>query len=360
MKTYILSHLSALTWLISNANSRGDCISDSAGCCSRAEIPTAPHAMELHRLLGLEGRQDYMAALGAHARESLSVRPQVRACGLAPNSLIAVPCHHPEVEVYVCCPELAFVQVCQLVDRQEAIYFGNSICSDFRLEPLARGGVVFRQGSDSALTSVDRIRSYLERIEGGWGTNRAASALRHMHERARSPKECALGMLLCLPSNLGGFDLGDLSFNESISIYDGRDRYGDKKYVTRYPDLLISSRDARGELRQVAVDYDPDSTHAGGWKRVADVRRRNEFASVRDLTHFTITSGDAADFRYLESIAERISAALGRRPRPLLRCSRDSFEGRRRLADVRSKRMGLWSRLLCKSYERVIRDLPLG
>lgn len=359
MNTYIISHFSAFTWLISHCNALGDCASDAVGCLERATIPGSSAASEVQRLLGLEGAQDYLVHTGAPLRRCSQVRPHVRALEGFVGDLIAVPCHHPEVEVYVCCPELAFVQVCQLVDRQEAIYFGNIICSDFRLEPLARGGVVFRQGSDSALTSVERIRSYLERIEGGWGTNRAASALRYMHERARSPKECALGMLLCLPSKLGGFDLGDLSFNESISIYDGRDRYGDKKYVTRYPDLLISSRDSRGGLHQVAVDYDPDSTHAGEWKSVADTRRRIEFASVRDLTHFTITSGDAADFRYLESIAERISAALGRRPRPLLRCSRDSFEGRRRLADVRSRRMGLWSRLLCKSYERVVRDLPL-
>ena len=71
---------------------------------------------------------------------------------------------------------------------------------------------------------------------------------------------------------------------------------GEKRFCTRYPDIVIRSTLRAGERRAVFVDYDPDATHSGDVKGLLDSRRRNDMATIRDTPHFTVTSDDAARF----------------------------------------------------------------
>ncbi|MDY2776832.1 MAG: hypothetical protein SOU51_00410 [Collinsella sp.] len=160
-----------------------------------------------------------------------------------------------------------------------------------------------------------------------------------------------MGMLFCLPSRLGGFDLGDLSFNVGFRVYDGMDRDGNPRSRIRVPDILIASPGDGESRRLAAIDYDPDSTHAGEGKIIADQRRRNEIATITSLPHFTITSDDARDFSYLCSLAERVRKVLGRPLRPSLRQAIGAYESQRKLNEAMYRRSMLWRGLVLPPFE---------
>lgn len=215
---------------------------------------------------------------------------------------------------------------------------------------------MFRSEGGHAIASQNSIARYLDRSDGLKGAKRARLALRHVRDHARSPKECALGMMFCLPARLGGFDLGDPSFNEMVRVFDGSDRRGKPRYSIRYPDIAIRSTSRKGERRMVFVDYDPASTHAGMEKMMLDSRRRNDMATIRDVPHFTITSDDAMSFEYLEKLADRMRRLLGRRSRPLLRGAKDSAESREVLLRTQERRRLLWLQFVVRSFDSVLAD----
>ena len=357
MGTFVLSHFSALWWFLSHRDPHVDSNAPYLAIPTSADAPDALLVEQLRWTIGIEGPLDFLVLGNGAFRRSTAVRPHSCTQDLPPGSLIPIACHASDAELFVCSPELAFLQICQIVDTCEAIYFGMCACSEFRFDPLVQGGVVYRAEGSHSIASVRSMEAFLDSAKGVRGIKRARMALAHVREHARSPKECALGMLLCLPSRLGGFDLGQLSFNERVRVYDGHDRWGRSKYITRYPDIAIRSKIREDERRMVFVDYDPVSTHAGEGKALLDSRRRNDIATIRDVPHFSITSDDAASFEYLEMLADRIRRWLGRRARPLLRGSKDSPHNREILCRAREQRHLLWSQLVVKSFDAVISEM---
>lgn len=322
-----------------------------------SDAPDARVVEELRWSIEIDGILDFLVIGDGEMRRSSSVCPRRCTQILPPGSLIPIACHSADAELYVCCPELAFIQVCQCVDIAGAIYYGMNVCSDYRFDAFSPGGVAYRMEGAHSTASVKSIKSYLSRAGGLRGVKRARLALPYIREHVRSPKECALGMLFCLPSKWGGFDLGSLSFNECVRVYNGIDKSGEKRFCTRYPDIVIRSSSQTGENRTVFVDYDPDSTHSGDAKGLLDSRRRNDMATLRETCHFTVTSDDAASFDYLEKLADQIRRALGGRIRPALRCSIDSAQARDILASARTCRRELWAQFLKKPFSVVIDDL---
>lgn len=357
VKCYVLSHFSALQWMLGHRDPR---VGETALHRNVPHISDAPDARvveELRWSIEIEGVLDFLVIGDGVIRRSSSVCPHRCTQALPPGSLIPIGCHRADAELYVCSPELAFIQICQCVDTPAAIYLGMNACSDYRFDEFSPGGVVYRAEGTHSIATVKSIGSYLNRAVGLRGVKRARVALPYIQEHARSPKECALGMLFCLPSTWGGFDLGSLAFNESVRVYDGMDRNGEKRFCTRYPDIVIRSTLRAGERRAVFVDYDPDATHSGDVKGLLDSRRRNDMATIRDTPHFTVTSDDAASFDYLEKLADRIRRALGGRMRPALRSSIDSAQARGTLAKARHRRQALWAQFLKKPFSAVIDDL---
>lgn len=357
MKAFVLSHFSALWWILSHRDPRVDSNAPYLAIPTSSDAPDSLLVEELRWSIGLEGPLDFLVLGGGAFRRSASVRPHCCTQDLPPGSLIPIACHASDVELFVCRPELAFLQICQIVDTREAIYFGMCACSEFRFDSFAQGGVVYRSEGPHSIASLRSMLAFLDNAKGIRGVKRARLALVHVCEHARSPKECALGMLLCLPSRLGGFDLGQLSFNEGVRVFDGPDRWGKSNYITRYPDIVIRSKTCNDEQRLVFVDYDPASTHAGEEKALLDSRRRNDIATIRDAPHFSITSDDAESFDYLEKLADRIRRLLGRRARPLLRGSKGSASNREALRKAREQRHLLWSQFVVKSFDSVVSDM---
>ena len=356
MKTYVLSHFSALHWLLSHRDPRVGNNAPHLDVPASSDAPDSQVVEELRWTIGLEGPLDFLVIGDGALRRSSAVCPHRCSQDIPPGSLIPIACRAHDAEMLVCCPELAFLQICQAVDTLAAIYFGMCVCSDFRFDSFALGGVVFRSEGGHAIASQNSIARYLDRSDGLKGAKRARLALRHVRDHARSPKECALGMMFCLPARLGGFDLGDPSFNEMVRVFDGSDRRGKPRYSIRYPDIAIRSTSRKGERCMVFVDYDPASTHSGMEKMMLDSRRRNDMATIRDVPHFTITSDDAMSFEYLEKLADRMRRLLGRRSRPLLRGAKDSAESREVLLRTQERRRLLWLQFVVRSFDSVLAD----
>lgn len=359
MKKVVLSHMTALYWLLGHSNY----LVDSSIVCrvSPKDAVAAGNDLAQH-LLGImsyPGKLDCLVCEPRLERRTSCVRTHLSDGKLPAECLIPIECAFDDVDLFVCRPELVYMQLSKCLSDQETIYFGMALCSGFRLEPAAQGGVVFRQGYDAPLISASKITSYLQRVPGPRTPKRGLRLIRRVADHARSPKECALGMLFALPVRLGGYGLGSLTFNPEYRVYSGVDRFGDARYGTRIPDLLLEAKDTHGNKRAVAVDYDPASTHAGDIKELLDTRRRNDIATIRGLPHFAITSEDIKSFEYLDLTAERIRRALGKRVCSSLEGAAESWEGRERLEEAQRARRALWRQFVVPPFEGVIKDLPL-
>ena len=75
--------------------------------------------------------------------------------------------------------------------------------------------------------------------------------------------------------------------NPALKVFEGRDTYGNDRFATRYPDVMFTSKPARGTRRAVAFDYDSQAEHTETWKVLADSRRRNTLAAVENLVHYS-------------------------------------------------------------------------
>ena len=276
-----------------------------------------------------------------------------RSCAfeLPAGSLLAIPSPLPDVELFVTCPELTFIQVTRDLDILQVIYSGTALCSEYRIDPSALAGVVLRQGNDKPLTSVARIEAYLGKAASLCGTVPATRASHFVLDKARSPKEIGLAMLFGLPPHLGGFGLGTVALNEQLDIPDGCDAYGNPRIATRYPDLLITTHDRRGSKRAVAIDYDSFSAHANTTSMAKDARRRNEIESVDWLRHYTLTTNEVRDFLYMERFADRLRRALGQRRTPQADDAHETQEEHLRREAVAAKRFELWRRFVSGSGE---------
>lgn len=144
VKCYVLSHSSALQWMLGHRDPR---VGETALHRNVPHISDAPDARlveELRWSIEIEGVLDFLVIGDGVIRRSSSVCPHRCTQALPPGSLIPIGCHRADAELYVCSPELAFIQICQCVDTPAAIYLGMNACSDYRFDEFSPGGVVYR------------------------------------------------------------------------------------------------------------------------------------------------------------------------------------------------------------------------
>lgn len=342
----VLSHLSALRWLLRHPNPRQKLPHTSRANLQQARFPSDVISRRLRWLHDLEDTQLEFLICESCGRKTKIARTRLCNSKLPAGSLIPIDSRIDDVSLYVTSPELTFVQLCYGADILQAIYYGCALCSDYRLDPVARGGVALRGHADPRLTSVSRLSSFVESAKGVPGASLARRALPYIHEHSRSPREAGLAMLFGLPVKYGGMALGSITLNTRIDVYEGKDAFGRSRTAARYPDILITARPGREDRRDAAVDYDSDSEHSGHEKKSLDVRRRNALATVENLAHYTLTTQDANDFRYLMLTGERIRRQLGVRAWPSIRGPLEHADNRRKISELEHKRFELWDRFI--------------
>ncbi len=120
MKTYVLSHFSALHWLLSHRDPRVGNIAPYLDVPASSDAPDSQVVEELRWTIGLEGPLDFLVIGDGALRRSSAVRPHRCSQDIPPGSLIPIACRAHGAEMLVCCPELAFLQICQAVDTLAA------------------------------------------------------------------------------------------------------------------------------------------------------------------------------------------------------------------------------------------------
>lgn len=347
-----LSHRTALAWLMRNPNPRTGAHHARAISVDAFDVP-APAQVDvlqawLEESLGTRpGEIDVLVSSADRRRNVPAVRCRVCSYELPSGSFIRLACDIPGIQLFISSPELVFLQLCgQRGDFASRVYTGMALCSDYLLDPTRPSGVRTREGIECRLTSKAKIKAFLSKVPGAYGSTVATDALRYVLDASRSPMESKLAILFSLPARHGGFNLDLESLNPPVEIPGGN--------ATRYPDLRFRHRDGRGRTREAFFDYDGDSEHAtGSRKHGRDARRRNELATLADVACFALTTDGVSDFNAVAHTAECIRRAIGQRSMPRSRHPAGSPEREREQNEVHSRRFDLWKRLIGIPFARM-------
>lgn len=204
-----------------------------------------------------------------------------------------------ELKGFITSPEFTYLQIASKLDLIGTILAGSALCSDYFLNQDGRGGV--SQRPNGPLTNRAAIAKFLSTQGRKRGIVPAKRALQYIVENARSPRETMLALLLCLPYNLGGFNLGTVELNKPLEL---ENRYGEK--ITRIPDLTIQLKDKREKQGTALLDYDPAVTHAGGQKIMRDLDRENELVTGVQCPHFSVSGEMLKSFESVQGLVRQI------------------------------------------------------
>lgn len=219
--------------------------------------------------------------------------------------------------IYVCSPEMAFVQVAARIPLRELIRLGFELCGSYSLSEHAPGGFFNRK----PLMTTRSLRAFIEGAPGMHGSKNAARALRYILPDSASPAETRLAMALSLPCNLGGFGLPQPTMNRRIALSKAERTIAGKSHLRC---------DLYWEGKGVGVEYDSDLEHTGSERIAADAARRNTlaFASTTLITITRLQYNNPARFA---AMAKELAKLLGAQIRP--RC-RDFPAKQRELRDL--------------------------
>lgn len=231
-----------------------------------------------------------------------------------------------DLKGFVTSPEFTYLQIASKLDFIGTILAGSALCSDYFLNQDGRGGVSQRQ--NGPLTNRAAIAKFLSTQGRKRGIVPAKRALQHIVEKARSPRETSLALLLCLPYNLGGFNLGTVELNRPIEL---ENRYGEK--IIRIPDLTIQLKDKRRKQATVLLDYDPAVTHAGVQRVMRDLDRENELVTGVQCPHFSVSGEMLKSFSSVQGLVRQIRESAGI-------VARDTT-----ISDLEDRQRALWMRL---------------
>ena len=361
MSYFIVSHNAALALLAHIPNPRfGDSepeVVSIAGACALGD-QEAQEFIDRYDL-GI-GVLDLMVPKRADRRRTKHVATHLCTNELPAGSFISLGHWRGDLDVYVCSPELAFLQAAHDGDVAEAIYAGYAMTSDYRLDNLAPGGVTSRDKGmrDGGLTTKELIAAYIEKSPKVRDIAKAKALLAYVNEGSRSPRESGLCMFMSLPARYGGYALGKAELNKKYFIRDGYSDGHKRKLrvLERTPDITLTAKAEVGvdkvkagllpELLTAMVDYDSDAIHDGSEKIHKDAERRNELQLLNGVAYFTVTTDQASDYEKLVCLCERIRRKLHRRKRPVF--YKPMTEEARYFAQKRgeTKRFKLWQTII--------------
>lgn len=360
MKNFVISHSAALALLARIPNPRHGDTSSTEGAdsslLSHVAVPSDVEAAEIIEMLHLEIETlDILVSEPRARRRSKHLRTHLCTKPLPSGSFVPIEYWKTSIQLFVCSPELAFVQSLSIGDDLDAIYAGYMLTADYRIDHLEPSGLVQRDSAfmDSRLTTKQRISEYLDYFWSKELVKRARALLLYVNEGSRSPRESALAMFFSLPYSRGGQAAGKASLNRSFRIQDG------KASFVRYPDILLEARaqwtprsgsdQISKEMRYVALDYDSDSEHKRADRFEHDVRRRNEMEMLNNIAHFTITNKQATDFNYLVKLAKRIKRKLRIKLGPTFPAGLNDRERTARSKAIEARQFALWDRFIRSS-----------
>ena len=264
--------------------------------------------------------------------------------------------------VYAASPELVFRQIAAKRTLLEAVYVGYALCSSYRVDGAADGGIAPREGDDEPLTSVERIREYLRKTEGSYGCAKARRALSYVREGSISPTESALAMGLTLPLCLGGFGAGDIvmrgDFEAEGDIDAASSGSARSVSLTMADDCggvdsvsLLVTRGAGTRSEQALDDTIADVDSEAHLRDSANARKRAYSEKAISREDWTVTSSQIREFNSYVRLCERVRRQLALRDRRSGTAELSPRQIARRDA-IAARQAELWRTLVCFSSFR--------
>lgn len=201
---------------------------------------------------------------------------------------------------FVSTPEFCFLQMANRLSLARLIQLGCELCGTYAQQDA--GPAVRR---DVALTSVDRLRAFVEAAPGAYGRAKASRALRFVLDGAASPMETALVLLLCLPYRLGGYALEQPQLNYRVNVPNRQRKLADRGYCEC--DLCWPGS-------HLAVEYDSALYHLDPERQESDARRRGTLVSL-GFTVLTVSRMQVMDGGAFNRLAHQVANLTGKRLR---------------------------------------------
>ena len=201
-------------------------------------------------------------------------------------------------------PEFCFLQMADRLTLVGLIELGYELCSVYSIPPkgdssLPKNGFYNRE----PLTSVNKLKGFLEIMPGVKGHKKAKHALRYMLDGAASPMETKLAMFLVLPYMLGGFGFDLPELNKRIDLTKAARKDFDKDYLVC--DMFWSDK-------KIAVEYDSDQQHTGPDRIASDSKRRTAL-DLSGIRVVSVTKQQLYSTAELERVARTIANHMNRR-----------------------------------------------
>lgn len=117
--------------------------------------------------------------------------------------------------LHVVSPEVCYVQACASLTFAGALELGMELCGTYALRPDSPEGMAQR---DYTLIDVEALRRHVESWRGLQGIETARKASKYLTGNSASPMETKLFLLLCLPLQYGGYNLGLPELNPKFDL----------------------------------------------------------------------------------------------------------------------------------------------
>jgi hypothetical protein len=206
-----------------------------------------------------------------------------------------------EPNVYVCGPELTFIQMAMQLGPVGRSVLGHELCGAYSQFARMISGFYDRP----PLTTLADIRRVADLMGGVRGVGIARKALRWVREGSRSPMETVVSNMLFLPSSEGGYGFAAPTLNHRVTLDDAASAITGTSCC--YVDMSWP------ELR-LGIEYDSSAWHADAEKD----RRRREALAHMDWSIYSIQLDDVRGFvsldRMVRLFAERVPRARGWQP----------------------------------------------
>lgn len=174
---------------------------------------------------------------------------------------------------FVSSPEFTFLQIAGRKPTVEAVRMGTYLCSSFAVSEWGGGYA----GARTPLATPEGVGSFLSRLPGGYGTDKARRALDLVVANAASPMEILLAVSYRLPPRFGGWGMPELQANAHIEVPQRLRAVLGSNWLVG--DLCIPS--VRGD-----IEFDSYTFHTGRYRLDHTQARRNvlEVMGVRTMS----------------------------------------------------------------------------
>lgn len=207
-------------------------------------------------------------------------------------------------------PELIALQMAEFATELELVMLIDELCGLYGIQPRAQSGLVERS---LPLTTLARIRSYLDASGQTRGARKLRRALERARERSASPQESRGCHRLEFSPLEGGYGLRVVALNDPVAVERTDSLFAGSAMRVRKPDLMLLSpgdpNGGRTPFRAVAIDYQ-GRHHRDQTQESDDIVRRNELLAC-DIKDYEIAKKHYDDRRYMDWLVGRIRRDLG-------------------------------------------------